>query len=59
VAVLLQEDEAFDASSRRFTVSPVAYGLKMAEQQGVAWLLMVRKGSIRLYPARIDLGVGR
>jgi hypothetical protein len=59
VAVLLQEDEAFEASSHRFVVSPVAYGLKMAEQQGVAWLLMVRKGSIRLYPARIDLGVGR
>jgi hypothetical protein len=59
VAVLLQENEAFDAASNRFAVSPVAYGLKMAEQQGVSWLLMVRKGSIRLYPALINLGVGR
>lgn len=59
VAVLLDDSEAFDSTSQRFTVSPVAYGLTMAEKQGVPWLILVRGGQIRLYPARVDLGVGR
>jgi hypothetical protein len=59
VAVMLNEREAFDANSQRFSVSPVAYGLRMAEQEGVPWLILVRGGQLRLYPARIDLGVGR
>ena len=59
IAVLLNETENFDADSHRFSVSPVAYGLKMAEQEGVPWLILVRGGQLRLYPARIDLGVGR
>ena len=56
---MLTDREAFDANSQRFSVSPVAYGLKMAEQAGVSWLILVRGGQLRLYPARIDLGVGR
>ena len=59
IAVMLTDREAFDANSQRFSVSPVAYGLKMAEQAGVSWLILVRGGQLRLYPARIDLGVGR
>jgi hypothetical protein len=59
IAVLLNETENFDTDSHRFSVSPVAYGLKMAEQEGVPWLILVRGGQLRLYPARIDLGVGR
>jgi hypothetical protein len=59
IAVMLDEDEAFDADSTRFQISPVAYGLKMAEQSGVPWLIMLRGSQVRLYPARIDLGVGR
>lgn len=59
IAVMLNEREAFDANSQRFSVSPVAYGLKMAEQEGVSWLILVRGGQLRLYPARIELGVGR
>jgi hypothetical protein len=59
IAVMLTDREAFDANSQRFSVSPVAYGLKMAEQAGVPWLILVRGGQLRLYPARIDLGVGR
>jgi hypothetical protein len=59
IAVLLNETESFDTDSHRFSVSPVAYGLKMAEQEGVPWLILVRGGQLRLYPARIDLGVGR
>ena len=59
IAVLLDEREAFDADSPRFAVSPVAYGLRMAEQQGVPWLIMLRGTQLRLYPARIEFGVGR
>jgi hypothetical protein len=59
IAVMLDEREAFDADSPRFAVSPVAYGLRMAEQQGVPWLIMLRGTQLRLYPARIEFGVGR
>jgi hypothetical protein len=59
IAVMLNDRETFDANSQRFSISPVAYGLKMAEQEGVSWLILVRGGQLRLYPARIDLGVGR
>jgi hypothetical protein len=59
IAVMLDEREAFDADSPRFTISPVAYGLKMAAQQGVPWLIMLRGTQLRLYPARIEFGVGR
>lgn len=57
---MLDEREAFDTDSPCFFLaSPVAYGLKMAEQQGVSWLILARGSQLRLYPARIDLGVGR
>jgi hypothetical protein len=59
IAVMLEDSETFDANSQRFSVSPVAYGLKMAEQEGVPWLILARRAQLRLYPARIDLGVGR
>jgi hypothetical protein len=59
IAVMLDEREAFDAESPRFTISPVAYGIKMAEQQGVSWLIMLRGTQVRLYPTRVELGVGR
>ena len=59
IAVLLDDSEAFDSNSTRFAVSPVAYGLRMAEQQGAPWLIMLRGTQLRLYPARIEFGVGR
>ena len=59
VAVLLDESESFDSSSARFAGSPVAYGLAQAEQLGVSWILLLRGGQLRLYPASTDLGVGR
>ena len=59
LAVLLNDREAFDADSPRFTVSPVAYGLNMADKQGVPWLILVRGSQIRLYSSRKDFGVGR
>ena len=59
IAVMLDEREAFDSDSPRFAMSPVAHGLRMAEKQGVPWLIMLRGTQLRLYPARIEFGVGR
>ena len=59
VAVLLDEGETFDASSPRFAVSPVAYGLSLAQKQEVPWLIVLRGSQVRLYPASPDVGVGR
>lgn len=59
VAVLLGESEMFDASSARFSVSPVAYGLGIAAAQRVPWLIIARGSQIRLYPAQPHIGVGR
>ncbi len=59
IAVMLDEREAFDADSPRFAVSPVAYGLRKAKEQGVPWLIMLRGTQLRLYPARMEFGVGR
>jgi hypothetical protein len=58
-AVILLDNETFDGQSNRFSVSPVAFGLGIAKSKEVAWLIVLRKDAIRLYPARLDLGVGR
>ena len=58
-AVILLDNETFDGQSNRFSVSPVAFGLGIAKTKEVAWLIVLRKDAIRLYPARLDLGVGR
>lgn len=59
VAVLLKDTETFDAGSTRFAESPVAYGLAIAQRQGVPWLIILRGSQLRLYPAQPNLGVGR
>ena len=58
VAVLLTDTEAFDADSPRFAVSPVAYGLLVAQREDAPWLIVLRGSQIRLYPARPGVGVG-
>ena len=58
VAVLLTDTEAFDADSPRFAVSPVAYGLSVAQREDAPWLIVLRGSQIRLYPARPGVGVG-
>lgn len=58
VAVLLDDTEQFDSKSPRFQLSPVAYGLAVAAQQEVPWLVVLRKDQIRLYPGRDGIGVG-
>jgi hypothetical protein len=59
VAVLLDEAEHFDAASPKYQLSPVAYGLKVATEQDVPWLILLRGGQIRLYPAKDGVGVGQ
>lgn len=58
VAVLLDDTEQFDSKSPRFQLSPVAYGLAVAAQQEVPWLVVLRKDQIRLYPGKDGVGVG-
>ncbi|WP_289020127.1 Eco57I restriction-modification methylase domain-containing protein [uncultured Ornithinimicrobium sp.] len=58
VAVLLDDSEQFDSKSPRFQLSPVAYGLAVATQQEVPWLVVLRKDQIRLYPGRDGVGIG-
>ena len=58
VAVLLEEDEHFDGKSSRFRVSPVAHGLRVAQQRELPWLIALRGSQTRLYPARPGVGVG-
>lgn len=58
VAVLLDDTEHFERKSQRFQLSPVAYGLAVAAQQEVPWLVVLRKDQIRLYPGRDGVGVG-
>ena len=59
VAVLLDEAEHFDSASPKYQLSPVAYGLKVATEQDVPWLILLRGGQIRLYPAKDGVGVGQ
>lgn len=59
VALLLDESESFENESPRFRSSPVAWGLSIAAERGVPWLIMLRREQIRLYPARDGVGVGQ
>lgn len=58
IAVLLEDSENFEGKSSRFQLSPVAFGLAVAAQERVPWLVVLRKDQIRLYPGRDGVGVG-
>jgi hypothetical protein len=58
VAVLLNESEAFEADSPRFAVSPVRFGLNVAQREDAPWLIVLRGSQVRLYAARPGVGVG-
>ena len=58
IAVLLNDDERFEGPSPRFQVSPVALGLRVAQQHELPWLVALRKSQIRLYSAQPGVGVG-
>lgn len=59
VAVLIDENESFDGDSSRFSVSPVAYAVAIAQKHELSWVMILRGSQLRLYPARAELGVGR
>lgn len=59
VAVLLDESEHFDAKSSRYQLTPVAFGLAVAQRQGLPWVVGLRKDAIRLYPGKVGVGVGQ
>jgi hypothetical protein len=59
VAVLLDESESFDGDSSRFSVSPVAYAVSIAQKHELPWVIILRGSQLRLYSARAELGVGR
>lgn len=59
VAILLDESEHFEATSQRFQLSPVAFGLRIAMNKGVPWLVVLRRDQIRLYPGKDGVGVGQ
>lgn len=57
-AVLLDVRDAPERESARFSgLSPVAYAIRKAEEENVPWVLLVQGPKIRLYPARIGVGV--
>ncbi len=59
VAVLLEETESFNQSSKRLVDSPVSFGLALAQAREIPWLIAIRRSQIRLYSARPNEGVGR
>lgn len=59
VAVLLDESEHFDAKSPRYQLTPIAFGLAVAQRQGLPWVIGLRKDAIRLYPGTVGVGVGQ
>lgn len=59
VAILLRDDEPFDAESARFAKSPIYHGLEIARRNNVRWLMVARGPQLRLYPTSPDVGVGR
>jgi hypothetical protein len=59
VAILLQDDETFEGKSNRFQSSPVTWALKVAADRQIPWVVALKKGSIRLYPAKDGVGVGQ
>ncbi len=59
VAVFCDDDEPFEAPSRRFDrTSPVSRALALADQEKVDWAILTRSCEIRLYSAKPDKGVG-
>jgi hypothetical protein len=59
VAILLNDNESFDAESTRFGKSSIYHGLEIARRHNVRWLVIARGQQLRLYPTAPDVGVGR
>lgn len=59
IALVLEDNETFEAPTSRFPSSPVSLGLSMAAEYNVPWLILVRKDQIRLHPCKDGVGVGQ
>ena len=59
IALVLEDNENFDAPSNRFPASPVSLGLSLAAEHNVPWLILIRKDQIRLHPCKDGVGVGQ
>jgi len=60
VAVFLDEGDGFETPTPRLELfSPVTHALAAADRLGLDWVVLVRGSTLRLYPARPDVGVGR
>jgi hypothetical protein len=60
VAVFLDEGDEFETPTQKLELfSPVTHALVAADRLGLDWVVLVRGSTLRLYPARPDVGVGR
>jgi hypothetical protein len=60
VAILLDESQQFDAALPQFNhLPPVAFGLRIAAERGIPWLVVLRDDQVRLYPGKDGVGVGQ
>jgi hypothetical protein len=61
VAVLLTDTETPESGSERIpgNISPVSYALARADEENLDWVMLLHGRKIRLYPVKMDVGVGR
>lgn len=60
VAVLLRPGEAPEVEADRFAgLSPVSYALTVADRESLPYLVVSQATKLRLYPVRLNVGVGR
>jgi hypothetical protein len=60
LAVLLDQTEAAELGSARFSnLSPISYALAKADGENLDWVIVLQANRIRLYPVKMDTGVGR
>jgi hypothetical protein len=60
IAVFLDDREGFEEAGQRFGgTSPVSQALAVADQEGLAWVVLTRGRQVRVYAARAETGVGR
>ena len=60
MAVLLRPDESPELEADRFSgLSPVSYALTVADREGLPYVVVSQATKLRLYPVRLNVGVGR
>ncbi|HXF44774.1 MAG TPA: hypothetical protein VNK91_01515, partial [Burkholderiaceae bacterium] len=60
LAVLLERHEAPELPSERFAqLTPLSYALSVADREGLPFVVVCQGAKLRLYPARIGVGVGQ